>query len=431
MRSTAFAVAALWLAAVISGCPAQDGGEEAGTATVQPAAAGGESADTTAPAAGSRRKITSSLAIDGMQLGSSVEDVLARYPADGALKPQPVWAVEDATGIVPADLADGSTAEQETSYFLGGQLVGFVRHVEQDAALFALDTEALREAEGPSASDPPAWALATSFFEGYEDAPKEDYVDFMFWADEQSHVVLVAMYNNEFGAADYMLLHTELFDQCVDATIEASSASAPPPPPPPDEIMAEPPSEPGLAGDYRVDGIKLGISFEQLSQRYPADGGMLVSETWAEDGQTGMLGANPIDGTPMPAESAVFLYERLVGFTVVDTMDEATFLLTTAEELTESYGESTADPPQWCLETSFFAQGYPPRPEHMLGMFWADEDSRTMLMAVYNAEQEALTLMVADLDRYQPAYEAAMAAAMQQMMTDLGGEDGGVVQVPY
>lgn len=427
MRPAALLIATAGLAAWLSGCPAPEDGDSTATRPGDTAGPSGAGAVGAGSLIEPRQSIECSLALDGVKLGVSVSAVMERYPEDGRLLPTPVWAVEDATGIVMAS-QPGDDSEHETSYLLGGQLVGFARHIEEDEAVYAVQIDELEATGGAAAADPPDWALTSSFFEGYAENPKEEYVDYVFWADEPSQVVLAAMYNRQLGAADYMLLQLELFEECIEATAAAVREKQPDPPPPPE--LPEPPAEPGQAGDYRVDGVKLGTSYTSFIQRYPEDGPLLVTPTWAEEGQTGMLGINPRDGTPLPAEAAVFLYGRLVGLTVSDAMDEAAFVVV-GEELEGEHGPAVANPPQWCLETSFFADGYPPTPEYIAAMFWADEESRTLLMAVYNSEQETSTLMVADLDRYQPAYALAMNAAMQEMMGGISGEGSPTVQVPY
>lgn len=437
MRAAAFMIAILGLPALLAGCPTPDGGD--GTDTAPDAISGGDDATPVAGAepSGAQRKVASRFEVDGLKLGRDAAQVLERYPADGELTMHPYWAEEGVTGVVAADRSDGSTAELENVYFLDGQLVGFARHLEQTEEAFTTEIEALSAIAGEPQASPPAWALETRFFDGFEEAVQEDFITYQHWGDEAARVIMMAMYNEQLGGSDYMLLHTEYFDECLSATAQAGeaeqppAAQPPPPPPPPVSPLEDPelPSEPGLSGHYLLDGVRLGSAYDEVSRRYPDGGELATTEAWTEDGQTGMITATAADGTPR-TESTVFLDGRLVGFSRVEPANAEQFG-GTVDALTATFGKAAGEPPMWVQDSAFFADGgYQPAPPHITPWFWADEDSRTVLMALLDTDKGAVTTMLADADRYQPAMRLAMRAAMKKMMNEMQEQEQPPLTVP-
>ncbi|GEM_PF-3832201 len=431
MQAKALLIAILGLPVLLAGCPAPDGSEGSDTAGTAPGVTAGD--DQAAPP-GAARRITSGFEVDGLRLGLDVSEVLGRYPADGELQTHPYWAEENVTGIVAADRPDGSTAILENVYFLAGQLVGFARHVEQSEEAFTTETDALSAVAGEPQTSPPAWALETPFFDGFEEAAQEEFITYKYWGDEPARVIMIAMYNSQLGGSDYMLLHTDLFDECLSAAADADEAGQPPaaqqPPPPPPGLPTEDPEipdEPGQSGFYRLDGVKLGSSYEEVSRRYPEDGELQTTEAWREDGETGMITATATDAPR--TESAVFHQGRLVGFSRVEPANAEQFG-GMIDALTATFGKPASQPPTWVRESAFFADGYQDAPPHITPRFWADEDSRTVLMALLDSEKGAATTMLADADRYQPAMQLAMRAAMRKMMNEMQQQEQPPLTVP-
>jgi len=184
---------------------AADAPEEAAPPQTSAAEAGGDSAQTTDQEAG-----TGVFELAGLRLGISPKVYRVSYDSRPDIVLVPTWIEQGLTGVITANLSDGSVSYGEVAYFLDGELVGVMRHKEEAVVKYADLTNDLERRFGPPEEEPPRWARITPFFAAYQ-KPEEGLV-MKFWGNSRTREVFYAARNNSIGTTDYMLCDVDRFD---------------------------------------------------------------------------------------------------------------------------------------------------------------------------------------------------------------------------
>jgi len=148
--------------------------------------------------------------LGGLQLGISPPVYRVYYDSRPDITLVPTWIEQGLTGVITANLNDGSVSYGEVAYFLDGELVGVMRHEEEAAVQFADRTNELERRFGPPGEEPPRWARVTPFFSRYK--KPEDGLVMKFWGNSRTREVIYAARNNAIGTTDYMLCDVDRFD---------------------------------------------------------------------------------------------------------------------------------------------------------------------------------------------------------------------------
>jgi hypothetical protein len=185
------------------------------------------------------------------------------------------------------------------------------------------------------------------------------------------------------------------------------------------------------AGPYSLAGVRLGAGWERAQRALPG-GGFTRDEIWVEEGVLGMVSATPESPDEVYPEHTVVMYAgQLAGITTALEMDANAYSARRAE-VVESYGEPTLDPPAWAQDTPFFS-GYEPAEDGSEAVFWGDAESRAVMIALYDFEEEHANWMLVNVDYFDTAVGELMAKATEDMMARMqeelgaaGTEDGAV-----
>jgi hypothetical protein len=146
----------------------------------------------------------------GLRLGMSPQVYRVYYDSRPDIVLVPTWIEQGLTGVITANLSDGSVSYGEVAYFLDGELVGVMRHKEEAVVKYADLTNDLERRFGPPEQEPPRWARVTPFFAAYQ-KPEEGLV-MKFWGNSRTREVFYAARNNSIGTTDYMLCDVDRFD---------------------------------------------------------------------------------------------------------------------------------------------------------------------------------------------------------------------------
>jgi hypothetical protein len=148
--------------------------------------------------------------LGGLRIGIAPAAYRLHYDSRPDMALFPTWIEQSRTGVVAANLASGSVSFGEVAYFLDGELVGMMRHVEEAAVDYADFTNEIERRFGPPTDDPPRWARVAPFFAGYQ-KPDPGLI-MKFWGNSQTREVFFASRNNTLGTTDYMLCDVDRFD---------------------------------------------------------------------------------------------------------------------------------------------------------------------------------------------------------------------------
>jgi hypothetical protein len=148
--------------------------------------------------------------LGGLRLGISPQVYRVYYDSRPDIVLVPTWVEQGLTGVITANLSDGSVSYAEVAYFLDGELVGVMRHKEEAVVKYADLTNELERRFGPPEEEPPRWARVAPFFASYQ-KPGEGLI-MKFWGNSRTREVFYAARNNTIGTTDYMLCDVDRFD---------------------------------------------------------------------------------------------------------------------------------------------------------------------------------------------------------------------------
>jgi len=189
--------------------------------------------------------------------------------------------------------------------------------------------------------------------------------------------------------------------------------------------------------DYTVDGAKLGIGYEEYTLRHGEDAN--YQDMWVVEGVLGMSNKYNTQEDPMPTEAAVFQDGSLVSFMWADSMDEDAYAIALMDAV-DAYGDYLDEPADWVKESPFFPDGYTPI-EDLEVAYWNDEESRSMLIYIFDAKEQIGAQMALYVDHHYAASDAAfeemnrqmeaMMAEQMQKMQEEGAMPGAEGEVPF
>jgi len=156
-----------------------------------------------------------------------------------------------------------------------------------------------------------------------------------------------------------------------------------------------------------LEGLSLDISPDSYRLYYNSRTNAVLTPTWKEDEQTGIIHTTLAEDTRYFDEVAYFLDGQLVGI-MRDRQESAGEYADFTNELERRYGPPSEKPPRWAMVTNFFF-GYQPPGNGVIMKFWGNSHMRQVLYAARSNERGATSYVLCDADRFDAAAQAMQA----------------------
>lgn len=164
--------------------------------------------------------------------------------------------------------------------------------------------------------------------------------------------------------------------------------------------------EPG-ANILGLDGLKLGTSPSAYRVYCDSRMDLVLTPTWIDEEQTGVIAASPVDDSRYFSELAHFLDGELVGV-MRDREESVAEFSDFTNELERRFGPPGDEPPRWALVTPFFF-GFQSPEEGVIMKFWGNSNAREVLFAARNNLVGASSYVLCDVDRFDSVAQAMQA----------------------
>ena len=180
------------------------------------------------------------------QLGMPLAAVYGRYPEGQGWSYDARFIPNTHTGTVMAKPDDAQARATEMFTLKDGQVVGFIRVVEEDNDAFAQSLKTLSASYGADEVKPPVWALTYDLFHSWHKTTDESA---SFWSYEQRLTILTAGHRSSGRETVYMLLDMPRLQAAKAALDSIGTALVPDPDLPGNggSPAPQPPSEPAPA----------------------------------------------------------------------------------------------------------------------------------------------------------------------------------------
>ncbi len=425
MNSTFVIAAGLAAMLCCNGCPAGDGGSDnAKPVATKLTGDSGTAAANTAEAKPVADEVVINegmFDVSGVKLGMTYDAWLEYYPDASGVTLESTWTTEGETGLVSAIPGDLDLAPIDSAWFYNTQLVGFNSDFNMTQEDFTSRIATVEAKYGEAAGEPPAWALETPFFRGYED-PTEGFIQ-RFWFNEDGHEVMMSFHIDDENFGAFSLINVELLDGRIEEALIAKmnkeregdveggpdAAAAGANAGQAAEVRTE--FEVVPAGKFGFDGVYLGAEADLVKSRYEARK-LTVMGMWVDRDWTGRVDGNPMNGDLYPSEAAWFLDGGLVMFMSTFAGSDSSYAKA-VNSVAGVYGEQLSDIPDWAKDTDFFESLNFQGKEEGVSV-WVDEASRGVFFITFEQADGLIMAIMVDLDNYLEAMETTNEAVEAQ-----------------
>jgi hypothetical protein len=163
-----------------------------------------------------------SYSLTGVRVGMSTAEVYGRYPADSGWDYDSSLAANSEagreTGVIMAKPRDYRARASEMFYLDQGEVVAFLRAVQENGAAFNATAAELQQQYGKGAEAPPQWARGSTLLRSWRSTANEVA---QFWGDPRKRQVLTAGHSPTGSETVYMLFdvdRVELVQQALAAS---------------------------------------------------------------------------------------------------------------------------------------------------------------------------------------------------------------------